>query len=58
MEAPKPHLDAFSGRFGSVSGGLAGCNSAFRVVTLTLGRDPSNFTEDRDPNLENPNLLK
>ena len=29
VEAPKPHLGAFSGRFGSDSGGLPGCNSDF-----------------------------
>ena len=37
VEAPKPNSDAFSGRFGSDSGGLPGCNSDFWSVTRTFG---------------------
>ena len=37
VEAPKPHLGPFSGRFGSDSGGLPGYNSDFWSVTPTLG---------------------
>ena len=37
VEAPKPHSDSFSGRFGSDSGGLPGCNSgAFGLQPLRL----------------------
>ena len=37
VEAPKRHSGPFSGRFGSDSGGLPGCNSDFWPVTPTFG---------------------
>ena len=36
-EAPKPDSGPLSGRFGSDSGGLPGCNSDFWSVTPTFG---------------------
>ena len=50
MEALKPHSDFFSGRFGSDSWGLPGCNSDFLVcnsnfwpVTLTIEPKSESF---------------
>ena len=50
VEAPKPHSGPFSGRFGSDSGGLPGCNSDFwsessdfQPVTLTFGPKSESF---------------
>ena len=37
VEAPEPHSGPFSGRFGSDSGGLPGCNSDFWSATPTFG---------------------
>ena len=37
VEAPKPDSGSFSGRFGSDSGGLPGCNSDFWSVMPTCG---------------------
>ena len=36
VEAPKPHSGSFSGRFGSDSGGLPGCNSDFWSVVNSV----------------------
>ena len=54
---PRPHSGSFSGRFGSDSVGLSGCNSDFGSVTPTfglelrlLGCNPNHSTENAPPN--------